>query len=275
MRRLGWVISVLILVGCGGDDASPDPLPDFVPGPEVDTSQPAPADDAPAADPAPAETTIPTAPPPAVKGPACKKHLTVIFTVGVPGTSKMTPNGCWTPVITDGSAVKTYRKCTTSNFQAGNATAANYAYDDTNPNHPLAQEKTFLAACANGATGDGYEFMAYRGGWRPLAASHLRATFAELYGSAPTDIASLFHVTGVYKGNPISTRKDVFPMMNFGPPAASHLETKVKTEALALCKTVADGGYLGMYNASYQEGMTATDPRLLAIESALDTCTTK
>jgi hypothetical protein len=30
-----------------------------------------------------------------------------------------------------------------------------------------------------------------------------------------------------------------------------------------------------MYNASYQEGMAATDPRLLAIEAALDTCTTK
>lgn len=56
--------------------------------------------------------------------------------------------------------------------------------------HSLSAEKEFLRRCSAGATGDGWEFMAYRSGWRLLGARKLRAYFAELYGSSPTDIDS-------------------------------------------------------------------------------------
>jgi hypothetical protein len=267
MRLLA--LSALVLVACGdaGDDPSPLPEPDFVPGPAVDTSQPAP-------EPPPDDSASVQGPLPA--GAACKKKITVLFTVGVPGTSKMKSNGCWTPIIADGAANKDFRKCSTSDFVVGNANAPSWAYDDTNPSHTLSQEQSFLSKCSMGATGDGYEYMAYRSGWRFLSAPRLRAYFAELYGSSPTDIASLWYQPGVYVGNAgLAKHKNVYPMMNFGPPAASKLEAKVGSDALKICKTIPDGGYFGMYNPSWRDGMAANDPRLLALEKALDACTTK
>jgi hypothetical protein len=269
-------------LGCSDDPPTASaPADEVAAGPDVDTSKPASDADA-ANDPLPEEPEAPGTPSsPGVDagvdaGPPCKKHLTVIFTVGVPGKSKMKTNGCWTPVIADGAAVKEFRKCSTSNFVVSNATGTAWAYDDTNPAHPLTQEKNFLASCAGGTTTGGYEYMAYRGGWRLLGAPGLKAYFAELYGSSLTDIDSLYYVSGVYRSNAaLAAHKNVYPMMNFGPPKSANLQAKVEAETLKLCKPVADGGYFGAYNASWQDGMEANDARLLAFQRALDSCTGK
>ena len=267
-------ISLLLLVACGGADDVVEDEPDVeeVPGPAVDLDRPSPAGEIdadgeePGFDPlAPIETPA--------KAVACKKKITVIATVGVPGKSKYRTNGCWDVVVTDGAANEDFRKCSTSSFVVGNAGAESYAYDDTSPAHPLGAERSFLARCAKGASGDGYEFMAYRGGWRRLRAPHMRAYFAELYGSSASDIDSLWFMKSIYKNNPIKDRKHVYPMINNGPPRKAKLEKKLGHDALAICKTVPNGGYFGIYNASWREEWTPTDPRLVALENALDRCT--
>ena len=63
--------------------------------------------------------------------------------------------------------------------------------------------------------------------------------------------------------------------VDFEPPASAKLEKKVGAEAAKLCATVKDGGYFGLYNADWQNSMPADDPRLLAVEAALDACTGK
>lgn len=207
--------------------------------------------------------------------PKCKKHITVVATVGVPGASKYRTNGCWTVVITDGAArPQEYRKCSSSNFRVQNHNAPSYAYDDTSPAHPLAAEKRFLASCSAGATGVGWEFMAYRGGWRLLHTRHLRAYFGELYGSSPRDIDSLWYIHGVYRGNArLARRTHVFPMINFGTPRAANLQRRIAAETLKTCRSVRNRGYFGLYNASWREGMAADDPRLRAVERGLNACT--
>lgn len=229
--------------------------------------------------------TVPTLPasedpgeaPPMKPAIACGKQLTVILTVGVPGLSKIKTNGCWKPVITDGAATKTFRKCSTTAFKVtNNPTAPNWAYDDTNPTHDATKEQKFFDACSKGATGDGYVFMAYNGGWRLTSAPGVKVTayFAELYTSAVTDIDSHYAQKNVYVNNAkLAKRTDVYPMINFGPPLGAKLEKKVGTETKKLCATVKDGGYFGLYNADWQNGMPADDPRLLAVERALDACT--
>ena len=276
MRRL-LVLVVLGLAACGDEEATPDPTEpkeELAPGPAVDTNTPPPPPADTQDEPLPAPAATPANP---NTPPQCGKHITVIATVGVPGASKYVTNGCWSVTVTDGAAVPTlYRKCSTSNYQVQNPAAPSWAYDDTNPEHPLATEKTFLQTCAKNATGDGWEFMAYRGGWRLLTANHLKAYFAELYGSPMTDIDSLWYVNGVYKGNAVlAQHNDVYPMINFGTPKASNLHTKMGQEALKICKTVKDGGYFGVYNAAWREGMPAGDPRLVALQNALDACTKK
>lgn len=209
----------------------------------------------------------------------CGKQLTVILTVGVPGLSKVKTNGCWKPVITDGAATTSFRKCSTTAFKVtNNPTAPNWAYDDTNPTHNAQKEQAFFDACSKGATGDGYVFMAYNGGWRLTSAPGVtvKAYFAELYTSAMTDIDSHYAQKGVYVNNStLSKRTDVYPMINFGPPASAKLEKKIGAETAKLCATVKDGGYFGLYNADWQNSMPADDPRLLAVEQALDACTAK
>jgi hypothetical protein len=280
MRRARLLaFATLVVASCGGDeDPSPAPAPpalgegqeEHAPGPDVDVDNP------PAPPPGEEATEVPapSPPPDPAQPPQCGKKITVISTVGVPGASKFQTNGCWKVIVTDGAAVKSYRKCSTSDFIVHNATGVSYAYDDTSPQHDLAQEKSFLSKCASGATGDGWEFMAYRGGWRLLGAPRLVAYFAELYGSATTDIDSLYYVSGVYKNNAVlAKRTNVYPMINFGPPKASNLHSKAGAEALKICKTVKDGGYFGIYNASWREGMPIGDPRLVAFQNAMNACT--
>jgi hypothetical protein len=209
-------------------------------------------------------------------GPICKKHLTVVFAVGTgAGATRSHSNGCWDVVDADGAANASFRKCSTSNFVVQNPSAKNWAYDDTNPTRPLSQDTSFLHSCSNGATGDGYEYMAYRGGWRILGATNLRAYFAELYGDSADDIDSLYAQAGVYTNNAQlkAHAGHVFPMMNAGPPASANLQGKIGTEAAKLCKTVADGGYFGVYVADYASPMPKADPRVLALANALNNCT--
>ncbi len=208
-------------------------------------------------------------------GPSCAKHLTVVFSVGV-GASALAghSNGCWTVVDADGAANHKFRKCSTSNFVVSNPQADNYSYDDTNPTRPLSQDQNYLSQCSAQATGDGYEFMAYRGGWRMLPAHNLVAYFAELYGDATTDVDSLLSTSGVYDGNAqLAAHKNVYPMINIGPPASAHLEAHIGATSLALCKKIADHGYFGTYVATWPQGLSATDPRTLAVASALNKCT--
>jgi hypothetical protein len=208
-------------------------------------------------------------------GPSCAKHLTVVFSVGVGASALEThSNGCWTVVDADGAANHKFRKCSTSNFQVGNPTADNYSYDDTNPSRALSQDQTFLSQCSSGATGDGFEFMAYRGSWRLLGAPHLTAYFAELYGDATTDVDSLLSTSGVYNGNAqLAAHNNVYPMINIGPPASAHLENHIGATTLALCKKIANHGYFGTYVATWPDGLAANDPRTLAVANALDKCT--
>src|ERR1051325_724369 len=120
MRLYPFLTVVFIACG-GGESEEPLPTADFAPGPPVDTSKPAP--EPPPDDSASVEGPIPDPKP----GAACKKKITVIFTVGVPGTSKMKTNGCWTPINADGAANKDFRKCSTSSFVVNNAAAPNWA----------------------------------------------------------------------------------------------------------------------------------------------------
>lgn len=206
----------------------------------------------------------------------CSKHLTVVFSVGTGASATASlSNGCWTVVDADGSANKSFRKCSTSNFTVKNADAPNYAYDDTNPLRPLSQDESYLAECAKGATGDGYEFLAHRGGWRLLHADHLRAYFAELYGDATNDVASLEGVAGVYPDAPEfkAHAGHVFPMINIGPDPAAGLDEKIGAVTKKLCATIPDGGYFGTYVATWDKPMKADDARVKALAHALNVCT--
>lgn len=287
MRSLLALSFACALAACADQTVDPGPhIPDdepaATPAKKTSTDATEPEDDAPksASDTLPADDADDTGEaPPMAPAAMCDKQLTVIFTVGVPGMSKIKTNGCWKPVITDGAANKDWRKCSTTAFKVtNNPTAPNWAYDDTNPTHDATKEKNFFAACSKDATGDGYVFMAYNKGWRVSAATGVtvKAYFAELYTSTMTDIDSHFAQKGVYTGNAtLAKHTNVYPMMNFGPPASAKLEKKVGTEAAKLCATVKDGGYFGLYNADWQKGMAADDPRLLAVENALDACTAK
>src|SRR5262245_57457352 len=137
-----FLATIALVTACSGADNDPVEEPDEdISGPALDTNveQPLPpeADEDPfAQDPAleaEAEAEIDSGIPgdsPEADGMAdidlpeelaplaatkCKKHVTVIATVGVPGLSKYRTNGCWKVIITDGAAVpKDYRKCSTS-----------------------------------------------------------------------------------------------------------------------------------------------------------------
>jgi hypothetical protein len=259
------------MFGCSGNDPSAPPADD----PETGTP--------PAMTPPLAEDAGEAAPPPEDAaqdsehdaGPACLKELTVVYSVGTGAAAlRGHSNGCWTVLDADGAANASFRKCSTSNQIVKNPGAINYAYDDTNPSRPLSQDQGFLGDCSGGATGDGYEYMAYRGSWRLLSAPHLRAYFAELYGDAVDDVDGFWSQPGVYKGNAqLAGKTNVYPMINVGPPSSSNLEGRIETDALAICKTIKNHGYFGTYVATYADPMPATDPRVLALAKALNKCT--
>lgn len=207
--------------------------------------------------------------------PVCGKHLTVIFSVGTgAGSLASHASPCWTVVDADGAANPQWRKCSTSNYVVGNPNAPNWAFDDSNPNAPLSQDQTFLQQCAAGSTGEGFEYLAYRGGWRLMfPATHLKAFFAEVYTSDDA-VDDLWSQPGVYSGNSQLANHTVYPMINIGPRnPPSNVATVVENGALSMCKTVKDGGMLGVYVGEWNLPMPSSDPRILALAKALDTCT--
>ncbi len=212
---------------------------------------------------APDATARDASPPDA--GPSCAKHLTIVFAVGTgAGSVGSLSNGCWDVVDADGAANHAFRKCSTSNFAVTNPSAANYAYDDTNPTRAISQDQTFLSQCSSGATGTGFEFMAYRGGaWRLLTATHMKAYFAELYSSDQTIDDYLSAWPKTLSGHQVS------PMINIGPNDSK----TIGSAASSMCHPLADGGYFGVYNGDWQSPMAATDARAKALATALNGCT--
>jgi hypothetical protein len=159
-----------------------------------------------------------------------------------------------------------FRKCSTvgpNGYVVHNATAPNYAYDDTNPTVLLSKQQNFLNTCASGATGDGYEYMAYRGGWRLMTAPGMKAYFGELYTTDLTvdDSYSLWATT--VNGHTVS------PMINIGP----NQPMTIHDGALKMCNRVANNGYFGVYNGDWRNAMNSTDPRAVALSKALNECT--
>ena len=63
-------------------------------------------------------------------------------------------------------------------------------------------------------------------------------------------------------------------MINVGPPRSAKLEGVIEKDALAICKSIADGGWFGTYVATWADGMDASDPRVVALAKALNACTT-
>jgi len=204
----------------------------------------------------------------------CKKHLTVLFAVGTgAGALKSHEGACWSVLDADGAANKSFRKCSSSTFTVQNASAPNYALDDTNPNVPYSQDSSFLDECAKGATGDGYEYMAYRGGWRLVfPANHLRAFFAELH-AGDGDVDDNWPQN--YVNDSQLANHTVYPMINIGPTNVSNPAPTIKTDGLAICKTIKDGGMFGVYVGTWNQPMPDTDARIVALASALDSCTKK
>ena len=246
---------VLLACACDGGMDSSSANPDGAVSP--------PSSDAALADAAATDGSPRTPPPDA--GPNCRKHLKVIFAVGTgAGAVDSLSNGCWSVIDADGSANRQFRKCSTSNFVVSNPSAPNYAYDDTNPTRALSQDQSFLSQCSSGATGDGYEYMAYRGGaWRLLTATRMRAYFAELYSSDASVADYLAQWPRTLSGHTVS------PMINIGPNAAS----TIQSAASSMCTPLSDGGYFGVYNGAWQDPMPATDARARALATALNRCT--
>ena len=227
----------------------------------------APSDDASEAAPNDASTEA-AAPDP------CAKHLTVLFAVGTgAGSLKAHATSCYDVLDADGAANKQFRKCSTSNWVVGNPSAPSYAFDDTNPNAPLTEDQNFLKQCASGATGVGFEYMAYRGSWRLIfPANHLKAFFAELHaGDGDVDD----NWPSAYVNNAQLANHTVYPMINIGPTNVSNPAPTIQKDGLAICKTIKDGGYFGVYVGTWNQPMPQNDPRIVALASALDACTQK
>lgn len=257
-------VGFLFLVACGApvDASVPDDADDDALASELDA--------APETDGAPeASAKLDAAP-----VDPCGKHVVALFAVGTgAGALDSHATECWSVVDADGSANKSWRKCSTSTFTVKNAAAANYAFDDTNPNAPLSKDWSFLAECASGATGIGFEYMAYRGSWRLIfPANHLKAFFAELY-AGDGDVADYW--PSAYVGNGQLAKHTVYPMINIGPTNVASPASTIKKDALAMCKTIKDGGYLGVYVGTWDQPMTKTDARIVALSDALNACTKK
>jgi hypothetical protein len=205
--------------------------------------------------------------------PSCKKKITVILTVGLPRAllDKMN-NGCWTTEVTDSEA---HRRCWYDKPIAG-AKGTTWVYDDTNVEHgSFASEEAKVHACDNGGS-RGYEYMANRGGWRFVPATHLDGYFAELYSdSDPRNIDDLWHTKSAYKQNPTIRhhRKHTFPMIAIGE---KDQRIAFGRQALATCKTVRNNGYFGLYNPFWRPGSQHVEPNDLRVRHlaiAMNRCT--
>ncbi len=247
-----------------------------------DAAEPQPIEDASANDVAPiidasmeeAEPAVHDAAKEAAPVDPCSKHLTVLFAVGT-GTSALSSHAgaCWSVIDADGAANKSWRKCSASNFVVGNPSAPNWAFDDTNPNAALSDDENFIEQCAANSTGDGYEYMAYRGSWRLLfPETRLRAFFAELHaGDGDVDD----NWPSAYVNNSQLANHTVYPMINIGPTNVANPAGIIEKDGLAICKTIKDGGMFGVYVGTWNQPMTDTDPRIVALANALDSCTKK
>jgi hypothetical protein len=280
MRRVLFILA-LFTAGCGSPDGGqPDDTLTSTPAPPASTGGAPDAGSSPARGDAGADVEPPprdAAPDKTPTGPACKKEITVVFSVGTGAGSLAShaSSGCWTVVDADGAANPAFRKCSTSNYLVKNASAPDYAFDDTNPNDSLSAQQSFLAECASGASGEGFEYMAYRGSWRLLSAPHLKAYFAELY-TTDDEVDDYWGVAGVYEGNAQLAKHPVYPMINIGPRTPpSNLDSVIQSDGLAMCKTVADKGYFGVYVGTWDQPMGDKDPRIVALANALDSCTVK
>jgi hypothetical protein len=206
--------------------------------------------------------------------PHCKKKISVVFAVGAPRASlDAMSNGCWETEIADTSS---YRHCWYDKPIAhANGTA--WVYDDTNVTHgSYESEAARVHACDNGGS-RGYEYLANRGGWRFIGATHLDAYFAELYSDAdPRNIDDLWHMKSAYKQNPDVKmhRKRTFPMIAVGE---RDQRIAFGRQALATCKTVRNNGYFGLYSPFWhpddKQHLEPNDVRLRHLAIALNRCT--
>jgi predicted alpha-1,6-mannanase (GH76 family) len=205
---------------------------------------------------------------------ACSKQITVEFSVaiGAGGLAKYADahaNGCWSVLDADpGDPASDFRICSREGAPVQHKDRPNYGYDDTNPEHALSADKADLAACAKGATGIGFEYMAYRGGWRLLPANHLNAYIAELQ-MGDDDVDGYW--PGAYVGNRQLEGHRVYPMINISPGDAKQ---KIEEDGPAICRTIDDGGYLGVYVGNWMTTkIPDDDPRIEALGKVLDACT--
>jgi hypothetical protein len=209
-------------------------------------------------------------------GPNCRKTLTVVCTVGTDcGAISSHSNGCWTSIDADGAIPGSqWRKCSSNNDVVGNASAPNWALDDTSVAHPAGQDQSFLNQCANGATGFGFEYMAYRGGWEILGHSGLKAYFAELH-SSDNDVDDYYR-TGAWQNNAqLAAHSDVYPMINIAPigVSAASAAATIESDGYSLCASVANHGYFAIYAGDWRNGYGNSDARAIAMGTALNLCT--
>ncbi len=209
-------------------------------------------------------------------GPLCKKNLAVICTVGTDcGPISSHSNGCWTSIDADGAIPGSkWRKCSSNTFTVGNASAPNWALDDTSLSHPAGADPTFLNQCASGASGYGFEYMAFRGGWELLGHAGLKAYFAELH-SSDNDVDDYYR-TSAWQGNAqLAAHSNVYPMINIAPIGVdpSSAASTILADGYELCTKVADGGYFAIYAGDWRNGYGNGDARAVAMGTALDLCT--
>jgi hypothetical protein len=267
MRIASGVFAILLL-GCGGNGAAPPPpdsgnVADFAgapPGADLDVS--AVPDLEAARDMESAPDLLPK----------CSKRMTVVFSVATgSGAAEQLSNGCWNVINADGAGGGDFRKCSTNTCSNPNFNGCtvqytnkpNYAFDDTNPTQ-ASEDQTFLDTCASGATGIGFEYMAYRGGWLLLPKPNIKGYFAELYQNDQTVWDSTYNQWhSPYNGHTIA------PMINIGPQDPS----AISAGTAMMCKYVGNGEYFGIYNGDWATPMDASDPRAKALASALNNCT--
>jgi predicted alpha-1,6-mannanase (GH76 family) len=204
----------------------------------------------------------------------CQKHVTVEFSVAIGASGLRTyaddhAEGCWSVLVADpGDPASDFRTCSREGAPVKHLERPNYGYDDTSPEHLLSDDKADLAACAKGATGIGFEYMAYRGGWRLLPAPHLTAYIAELQAS-DDDVDAFW--PGAYVDNGQLRDHPVYPMINISP---SNAKTKIEEDGPAICDTIDDDGYFGIYVGHWETTkIPDDDPRLAALGNVLDHCT--
>ena len=202
--------------------------------------------------------------------PRCRKHITADFVVYTFLTKDIPTNGCWEVVrpVQD----EDWRKCGYPNEIKTHPDGNHWAYDDTSPRHDRSTEAAGIDHCRRGAT-TGYEYLAYRSGaWRVLSRPNVTAYYAELY----LDEQHVDHLyyQGVYARllAALPRNKRIYPMLNIGVPTSRYSLHTVAAEVLKICRTVHDGGHLGIY-AGQHYPMRPGNERLKAVAAAIDACT--